>query len=432
MHEIEAALVGARIQRIDGPLPGVIALTVHRADRHGCLLLAADAHGAEWGWSGDRPRGAPASAFVQLLRKHLVDEKIDEVRIEESAIEIAAGARLRLDAQPPNLTLLVGASSYPLWRAPSSARSRPFAGDLEALDRAGASIVADRAGARAAAIVKAIARRRASLARRVEAIDADLARARAAPGLRDLGSLLLASLGQIPAGAKEAIVTDWTVDPPVPRTIAIDPARGPKGEAEHLFKRARKLERGAAIAIERRTATEREISELTALADRASEANADLDAIEREAARLGARPQRVGSRAVAEARRPFRTFRGAHDRAIWVGRSAADNDTLTLKIARPHHHWLHARGGAGAHVIVPLDRGEDCPSELLIDAAHLAAHFCALRGESPVEIAHCARRYVRKPRGAPPGLVSVSHAKTLVLRVDPGRVDQLLAREDHA
>src|SRR3712207_9441806 len=32
-----------------------------------------------------------------------------------------------------------------------------------------------------------------------------------------------------------------------------------------------------------------------------------------------------------------------------------DNDTLTFKVARPYHLWLHARGLPGSHVVVPLE-----------------------------------------------------------------------------
>jgi predicted ribosome quality control (RQC) complex YloA/Tae2 family protein len=432
MHEIAAALVGARIQRIDGPFDGVFALTLHRSDRHGCLLLSVDPRGAAWGWRADRPRGAPASSFVLLLRKHLEDETITSVDVGDTIEIVCPTGALRLHARPANLVLSVGGVEHPLFRSPLERRVVPFANDLRALERAGETIVREQETARISAIARGISRHRAKLVRRLGAIADDRAKADRAPAFRADASLILANMRQIPPGASEAIVTDWSVDPPAERAIAIDPKHGPARQAEALFTRAKKLERGAAIALERHQSTEREIAALDDLSARLAAANADIDALEREAARLGAKPQaKVAPREIAAARRPFRTFRGANDRAIWVGRSAADNDTLTMKIARPHHHWLHARGGAGAHVIVPLDRGEDCPSELLIDAAHLAAHFSALRDESPIEIAHATRRHVRKPRGAAVGMVSVSQEKTIVLRVEPDRLARLLAGEDH-
>ena len=39
----------------------------------------------------------------------------------------------------------------------------------------------------------------------------------------------------------------------------------------------------------------------------------------------------------------------------------------TLRVAKPHDVWMHARGVAGAHVVVPLARGAQCPQGLLLD-----------------------------------------------------------------
>ncbi|GAC1522858.1 MAG: hypothetical protein NVS3B10_22990 [Polyangiales bacterium] len=110
-----------------------------------------------------------------------------------------------------------------------------------------------------------------------------------------------------------------------------------------------------------------------------------------------------------------------------MGRGAKDNDLLTTHVARPHDLWLHVKGVTGAHVVVPMTKGESCPQALLIDAAHLAAHFSDARGERVVEISHAPRRHVRKPRGAPPGAVVVDREKVLVLRVEPARIALLLA-----
>jgi predicted ribosome quality control (RQC) complex YloA/Tae2 family protein len=81
-------------------------------------------------------------------------------------------------------------------------------------------------------------------------------------------------------------------------------------------------------------------------------------------------------------------------------------------------------------VIVPLEKSRVCPSDLLVDAAHLAAHFSGARGEGVVEVQHVPRRHLRKPRGSAPGLVVVDREKVTVLRVEPDRLARLLAAED--
>jgi predicted ribosome quality control (RQC) complex YloA/Tae2 family protein len=191
------------------------------------------------------------------------------------------------------------------------------------------------------------------------------------------------------------------------------------------------MRRGESIAKARKADAEKALDAVEAIAahlpfadDEALDAmQARLDAILPREIRRAAAPKEERERALAH-----RTFEAQSGR-ILVGRGAAHNDALTFRVAKPHHLWMHARGVAGAHVIVPLPRDRSCPPDLLIDAAHLAAHFSDARGEAVVEIAHAPRKWVRKPRGAPPGLVVVDREKVLVLRVEPDRLARLLARE---
>jgi predicted ribosome quality control (RQC) complex YloA/Tae2 family protein len=125
----------------------------------------------------------------------------------------------------------------------------------------------------------------------------------------------------------------------------------------------------------------------------------------------------------------FRTFVARSGAKILVGKGAADNDTLTLHVAKPHDLWLHAKDRAGAHVVVPLGKGKSCPAEDLVDAAHLAAHFSDARDEKAVDIQYLPRRYVRKPKGSAPGAVVVDREKVLPLRFDSALLRRLLERE---
>ena len=126
---------------------------------------------------------------------------------------------------------------------------------------------------------------------------------------------------------------------------------------------------------------------------------------------------------------PHRTFLSASGARILVGRGAEKNDALTFHVARPHDLWLHAKNRAGAHVVVPLDKDASCPADVLVDAAHLAAHFSEARDESVVEIQYTPRRYLRKPRGSAAGLVVVDREKVLILRKEGERLRALLERE---
>jgi predicted ribosome quality control (RQC) complex YloA/Tae2 family protein len=158
----------------------------------------------------------------------------------------------------------------------------------------------------------------------------------------------------------------------------------------------------------------------------------DLPRLEREARRLGAAPR---PQPRPRAKRdlplpPYRTFRSAAEVPILVGRGAADNDALTLKVARGNDVWLHARGRKGAHVVLRVEKGKAPDGETLLDAAHLAAHFSDARGEAQVDVAWTRAKYVRKPKGAAPGAVTYAQDRTLLLRIEAPRVERLLASEE--
>ena len=67
---------------------------------------------------------------------------------------------------------------------------------------------------------------------------------------------------------------------------------------------------------------------------------------------------------------------------VLVGRNNRSNDELTHRVARPTDVWLHARGVAGAHVLlrVPNDAPDAVSLADLQFAADLAAFFCKVPG----------------------------------------------------
>lgn len=425
-----------------------------------------------------RPRGLPATSFVRQLRLHLQGARIvsvaepvaGTVRIEAVrpgrddgsreetratvALEISEGNVVLLGAEDRILGALHPArlrerdlGTGKTYTPPGPARGGTHAlGDsLDALRAAGSTLLASRereAVERArSALHRALERGEKKLRKRLDAIAHDVSRAEMAPHLRRHGNLLLSNLQSIPRGAREARVTDWEADPPAEVVVEIDPARGARDHAEALFRRARKLETGAKLAADRLATTRAELGALEslrrALADLEPEPGAliDLASRARDAGVAGAREtvaalagEAPRSRAQREERIPYRKFFSG-DRPILVGRGAADNDALTLHVARPHDLWLHARGITGAHVVVPLRRDESCPADLLVDAATLAAHFSDARREPIVDVSYSPRRHVRKPRGSAPGAVVVHQESVIALRLEPARLTRLLATE---
>jgi predicted ribosome quality control (RQC) complex YloA/Tae2 family protein len=139
--------------------------------------------------------------------------------------------------------------------------------------------------------------------------------------------------------------------------------------------------------------------------------------------------ERERKRRRAGTRLPYREFVSGEAATVLVGRGAADNDRLTLRVARPHDLWLHARGVTGAHVVVPLTKGKSCSPETLVDAATLAAHFSDLLGEPVVDVIYTPRRFVRKRKGSAMGSVTLEREKVIAVRVEAARLERLLQNE---
>ena len=113
-------------------------------------------------------------------------------------------------------------------------------------------------------------------------------------------------------------------------------------------------------------------------------------------------------------KRVARRFVSPNGYIVLVGRTASDNDVLTFKIASPNDFWLHVAAESGSHVVVRNPQGAaSLPRETLRFAAGLAARYSRARSGGKVAVHVTRRSDVRKPRGLPPGKVTISHFKTV-------------------
>src|SRR5262249_33738977 len=102
---------------------------------------------------------------------------------------------------------------------------------------------------------------------------------------------------------------------------------------------------------------------------------------------------------------------------VLVGRTDADNDYLSLTLARPDDWWFHVRGVPGGHVILQGTPGEEPDRETLKRAAAIAAYHSKARRAGLVAGSCTRARYVPKPRHAKLGTAQIR--KEVVVRVRP-------------
>jgi predicted ribosome quality control (RQC) complex YloA/Tae2 family protein len=298
---------------------------------------------------------------------------------------------------------------------------------------------APEAAAEREALGKALERALTRITRRINAVRGDLARAGEADALAQRAQLFVAEAARARRGTTRLVATDWSSGEPQEVVLEIDPSRGAQQQVDAMFQRARRLKEGMRISQERLRAAERMHSALESIeTELTTTEEPDLESLAARARAAAPRDFKAppsgttaapSKRKQDQAKPPYRTFLASSGARILVGRNAEKNDELTLHVARPRDLWLHAKNRKGSHVVVPLAKGAVCPPEVLAEAAHLAAHFSDAREEDLVEIQHTPRRYVRKPRKSPAGLVVVDREKVMLLRRRPEVLRGLLERE---
>lgn len=206
--------------------------------------------------------------------------------------------------------------------------------------------------------------------------------------------------------------------------IPIDPRLDLKENAQRYFRSARRRERTREMLPDRIEALGRRIDALTAAQRRVERAGsrAELETVERELQDEGLVKAFRGSQRPEIGRRPeyvqVREFRTRDGFTVLVGKTAAENDQLTFKVASAHDLWLHAAGYPGAHVIVRNPRRlGGLPETTVREAAGIAAYFSKARSEKMLDVHVAWRRHVRKGRGMSPGMVMLKKHKTV--RVAP-------------
>lgn len=399
-----------------------------RAHLEGAQLAGASAHGREVTLRFARPEPRYLHLLLAVGGGNLVlcGPEHQVLYVAKARPELAPGA-IYTPAEPGReRPLASGAATPPSAERPPSAPSRlaPSAGEALSVLRGAEALLAarERAGR-----TQELRRRRtgplkarlARLLRTIAKVRSEAERGPQAEEHRRFGELLARNAAAVLRGQSQVRLVEHTADGPREQVVPLDPALAPKAQADRHFRQYRRLQRGCEHARRRLGELLREGEVLRARLEE-EEARSEDEL-------LAAAPREGPARDDEPRARPYRLYRAHGGAAIWVGRGGAANDELTFQVARPHHLWLHARGVSGAHVVVPLERGQELPQELLLDAAHLALHHSDLKGEPTGEVSYTEVKHVRRIKGGAPGQVSYSRERTFWLRCESARLARLLA-----
>ena len=257
-------------------------------------------------------------------------------------------------------------------------------------------------------------------AKKLLAIENDLADSESAMIFKRYGELILANIDSIERGARTVKLKNLESSGPRYYEIGLDPAKSVSVNAANYFKKYKKAVLSRKSLQKRLDETKERFRSLEEL--RATDVN-DEESLLKGLQRLRlVRPESGRSvRKVQPRRKPYRRFIASCGWEILVGKSNADNDELSLKIAARDDYWFHAWQAAGSHVVLRLPNKTAVPDkQTLLEAAALAAHFSKARGSSKAAVIYTQAKYVRKPRKFAPGKVLVEREKQLmVVPADP-------------
>ncbi len=231
------------------------------------------------------------------------------------------------------------------------------------------------------------------------------------------GHLLMARQRSVGRGSESIELDDIVSGAGVVR-IPLDPLLGAVANAERYYARARRVRRAREEAIARVQVVASRIRELDDLLGelRLLRSASAVRAYKKKYANI---LRDLPDQRSADQTGPiFRTYHLDGGYSVLVGKSAAQNDSLTLQVARKFDLWLHARGVAGSHVVLRvLNRTTRPPASIIEQAASIAAYHSKARSHSLAPVIVTEKRYVRKPRKALPGTVAVEREE--VLMVEP-------------
>ncbi len=480
VEELSLLLPGAKVERVYQGVDGGLYTLFHLQGENLVLLLSLDRALPRLHLVSERPSASDAPfGFVLYLRSHLTGARVTGVSLinEDRVAEFSltrSGVEYRLVFEligpAPNLILTDRSSvilsvhhpvppadkvKRPLLQgityvppAPRPARTKaaidrqsgrrepvaahafcPETGAKHPANRGAetfyAHVIADRAisslRTRLSSVIK---KALAKAERRTAAVLRDLDSAGKADEYRQTGDLILANLTRLARGAAQAELTGYDG-----RTVLVklDPKRSPGQNAELYFKKYKKARTGLAIITERLRQAREEGSYLrSALADLDSASDREThDLIRSELAEKGY----IKKEGKGKEKNKPRSTEPAYRKVVhggWeilIGKSAASNDYITLKLARPEDLWFHAEGMPGSHVLIRNPKRADIPSDVLMKAAALAAYYSKGRGAGKVPVTYTPAKFVKKPKGADAGTVTLSERRT-VMAVPEDKADE--------
>ena len=265
------------------------------------------------------------------------------------------------------------------------------------------------------------------MARKAENLKRDYAATQKRDEFRLRGDLITANLYRMKGGERVLQAENYyEVGCPL-IDIPLDPLLTPQQNAAKNYKQYNKLKTAEFHLREQIEKAENERAYLESVLQELAQAETEqeFNEIRRELQETNYLKKSSGKKEQKRAFAP-RTFKTSGGFEVLVGRSNVQNDQLTKK-ADKRDYWFHTQHIHGSHVILRC-AGLTPGDEDLREAAMLAAYFSQAKESSGVPVDYCPVKFVKKPAGARPGMVTYDNYRTLYVTPEEGLAKKLSIR----
>lgn len=226
---------------------------------------------------------------------------------------------------------------------------------------------------------------------------------------RQQADLLMAHMHQIKTGARETLLPDF-YDPDNKIRIPLNPALSPQENASNLYRKAKnqhlELEQLDQAIQKAREDVETMHEHLKTL-----EPVSDLKELRSYAGRHGLEEKSADRGGPVL---PYKEF-NLQGFVIRLGKHARANDEMLQQHSYKDDLWLHAKDAPGSHVLIKYQSGHSFPAPVIEKAASLAAYHSRRRNDTLCPVIVTPRKFVRKRKGDPPGMVAVDREEKVLL-----------------
>ena len=265
------------------------------------------------------------------------------------------------------------------------------------------------------------------MARKAENLKHDYAATQKRDEFRLRGDLITANLYCMKSGEKVLHAENYYEDGCPTIDIPLDPLLTPQQNAAKNYKQYNKLKTAEFHLRKQIEKAENERAYLESVLQELSQAETEqeFNEIRRELQETNYIRKSSGKKELKRAFAP-RTFKTSSGLEVLVGRSNVQNDQLTKK-ADKRDYWFHTQHIHGSHVILRC-AGLTPSDDDLRETAMLASYFSQAKESSGVPVDYCPVKFVKKPAGARPGMVTYDNYRTLYVTPEEGLVKKLFLR----